>query len=199
MDSFGRKKKGKDISPDEKVSGKNDREIRLHSQDRRWTAARIAYLGMFIAVAMVLSYLESLIPVNIAVPGVKLGLANLAAIVVMYRMSAGDAWLVSLVRIFLSALLFGNMMVMVYSLAGAVLSLIVMTICKKFDLFGVVGVSITGAVSHNAGQVMAAALLMKSGNIMLYIPVLCISGTIAGVCIGIAGAVLIKNLPDLEK
>ena len=197
MDSFERKNRA--AATDDKLSEKTENDISEPSDDRRWSAARIAYLGMFIAAAMVLSYLESLIPVNIAVPGVKLGLANLAAIVVMYRMSAGDAWIVSLVRIFLSSLLFGNMMVMVYSLAGAVLSLIVMTICKKFDLFGVTGVSITGAVSHNAGQVMAAALLMKSGNIMLYIPVLCISGTIAGVCIGIAGAVLIKNLPNLEK
>lgn len=197
MDSFERKNRA--AATDDKLAEKTENDISEPSDGRRWSAARIAYLGMFIAAAMVLSYLESLIPVNIAVPGVKLGLANLAAIVVMYRMSAGDAWIVSLVRIFLSSLLFGNMMVMVYSLAGAVLSLIVMTICKKFDMFGVTGVSITGAVSHNAGQVMAAALLMKSGNIMLYIPVLCISGTIAGVCIGIAGAVLIKNLPDLEK
>lgn len=197
MDSFERKNRA--AATDDKLAEKTENDISEPSDDRRWSAARIAYLGMFIAAAMVLSYLESLIPVSIAVPGVKLGLANLAAIVVMYRMSAGDAWIVSMVRIFLSSLLFGNMMVMVYSLAGAVLSLIVMTICKKFDLFGVTGVSITGAVSHNAGQVMAAALLMKSGNIMLYIPVLCISGTIAGVCIGIAGAVLIKNLPNLEK
>ncbi len=153
MDSFERKNRA--AATDDKLAEKTENDISEPSDDRRWSAARIAYLGMFIAAAMVLSYLESLIPVNIAVPGVKLGLANLAAIVVMYRMSAGDAWIVSMVRIFLSSLLFGNMMVMVYSLAGAVLSLIVMTICKKFDLFGVTGVSITGAVSHNAGQVLS--------------------------------------------
>lgn len=161
-----------------------------------WTAKKIAYMGMFIAAAMVFSYLESLIPVNMTVPGVKLGLANLVTIVVMFRIDARAAWMVSLVRVFLSALLFGNLSVMVYSLAGALLSLLVMTVCMKLSFFGLLGTSILGAVSHNAGQIIMAAVLMKSGNIMLYIPVLCISGTIAGVCIGLAGASLVKNLPD---
>ena len=153
-------------------------------------------MGMFIAIAMVFSYIESLIPLKIAVPGVKLGLANLVTIVVMVKMDTRSAWMVSLVRVLLSALLFGNMSVMIYSLAGAVLSLIVMTVCMRFRIFGITGMSILGAVSHNAGQVIIAASLMKSGNILIYIPVLCISGTIAGVCIGLAGAVLVKNLPD---
>ena len=154
-------------------------------------------MGMFIAIAMVFSYIESLIPLNIAVPGVKLGLANLVTIVVMVKMDTRSAWMVSLVRVLLSALLFGNMSVMIYSLAGAVLSLIVMTVCMRFRIFGITGTSILGVVSHNAGQVIMAASLMKSGNILIYIPVLCISGTIAGVCIGLAGAVLVKNLPDI--
>lgn len=165
---------------------------------KKWSTKKIAYMGMFIAVAMVFSYLESLIPLNIAVPGVKLGLANLVTIVVLFKLDAGSAWLVSIVRVVLSALLFGNLSVMVYSLAGAVLSLLVMTVCMKLKLLDILGTSILGAVSHNAGQVIMAAVLMKSGNIMLYIPVLCISGTIAGVCIGIAGAALVRNLPYIE-
>lgn len=163
----------------------------------RWSTRKIAYMGMFIAVAMVFSYVESLIPVNIAVPGVKLGLANLVTIVVMFKMDVRSAWVISLIRVVLSALLFGNLSIMVYSLAGAVLSLLVMTLCMKMKIFGLLGTSILGAVSHNAGQIIMAAILMKSGNIMLYIPVLCISGTIAGICIGLAGAVLVRNLPKL--
>ncbi len=163
----------------------------------RWSTRKIAYMGMFIAVAMVFSYVESLIPVNIAVPGVKLGLANLVTIVVMFKMDVRSAWVISLIRVVLSALLFGNLSIMVYSLAGAVLSLLVMTLCMKLKIFGLLGTSILGAVSHNAGQIIMAAILMKSGNIMLYIPVLCISGTIAGICIGLAGAVLVRNLPKL--
>ena len=146
---------------------------------------------------MVFSYVESLIPVNIAVPGVKLGLANLVTIVVMFKIDVRSAWVISLIRVVLSALLFGNLSIMVYSLAGAVLSLLVMTLCMKLKIFGLLGTSILGAVSHNAGQIIMAAILMKSGNIMLYIPVLCISGTIAGICIGLAGAVLVRNLPKL--
>ena len=163
----------------------------------RWSTRKIAYMGMFIAVAMVFSYVESLIPVNIAVPGVKLGLANLVTIVVMFKMDVRSAWMISLIRVVLSALLFGNLSIMVYSLAGAVLSLLVMTLCMKLKIFGLLGTSILGAVSHNAGQIIMAAILMKSGNIMLYVPVLCISGTIAGICIGLAGAVLVRNLPKL--
>lgn len=163
-----------------------------------WSTKRITYTGMFVAIAMVFSYLESMIPVNIAVPGIKLGLANMVTIVVMYRLRISDAWIVSLVRVVLSSLLFGNMTVMVYGMAGAVLSLLVMTLCRKKDLFGLLGTSILGGVSHNAGQIAMAALLMKSGNIMLYMPVLCISGTIAGVCIGLAGAVLVRKLPSIE-
>ena len=163
-----------------------------------WSTKRITYTGMFVAVAMIFSYLESMIPVNAAVPGIKLGLANMVTIVVMYRLRISDAWIVSLVRVALSSLLFGNMAVMIYSMAGAVLSLLVMTICRKKDLFGLLGTSILGGVSHNAGQIAMAAILMKSGNIMLYIPVLCISGTIAGVCIGLAGAVLVRKLPSID-
>ena len=138
----------------------------------RWSTRKIAYMGMFIAVAMVFSYVESLIPVNIAVPGVKLGLANLVTIVVMFKMDVRSAWVISLIRVVLSALLFGNLSIMVYSLAGAVLSLLVMTLCMKLKIFGLLGTSILGAVSHNAGQIIMAAILMKSGNIMLNIPVL---------------------------
>ena len=158
----------------------------------------IALLGICAAIAMELSYIESLIPLSFVVPGIKLGLANMVTIVVMYRLRISDAWIVSLVRVVLSSLLFGNMTVMVYSMAGAVLSLLVMTLCRKKDLFGLLGTSILGGVSHNAGQIAMAALLMKSGNIMLYMPVLCISGTIAGVCIGLAGAVLVRKLPSIE-
>ena len=179
---------------------KNDQKSSATAVGRThgWSSKRITYTGMFVAIAMVFSYLESMIPVNIAIPGIKLGLANMVTIVVMYRLRIADAWIVSLVRVVLSSLLFGNMAIMIYSMAGAVLSLLVMSICRKNDLFGLLGTSILGGVSHNAGQIVMAAFLMKSGNIMFYIPVLCISGTIAGVCIGLAGAVLVRKLPAID-
>lgn len=179
---------------------KNDQKSSATAVDRThgWSTKRITYTGMFVAIAMVFSYLESMIPVNIAIPGIKLGLANMVTIVVMYRLGISDAWIVSIVRVVLSSLLFGNMTVMVYSIAGAVLSLLVMSICRKKELFGLLGTSILGGVSHNAGQIATAAFLMKSGNIMLYMPVLCISGTIAGVCIGLVGTMLVRKLPSIE-
>lgn len=112
---------------------KNDQKSSATAVGRThgWSTKRITYTGMFVAIAMVFSYLESMIPVNIAIPGIKLGFANMVTIVVMYRLRIADAWIVSLVRVVLSSLLFGNMAIMIYSMAGAVLSLLVMSICRK--------------------------------------------------------------------
>lgn len=155
---------------------------------------RIAFLGMFIAIAMVLSYVESLIPLSFAVPGIKLGLANMVTIIVIFKMRVADAWIVAIVRVILSSILFGNMTVMLYSLAGAFASLMVMTIFRRINFFSMVGVSILGAVCHNAGQIATAAWLLRNSSIFYYIPALMVSGCIAGVCIGIAGAAVIRNV-----
>ena len=138
----------------------------------------IAQLGMFIAVAMVFSYIESFIRIDIAVPGIKLGLA--------------DAVLVSVLRIFLSSLLFGNFTVMIYSLAGAAVSMLFMWISVKIGFFSTTGTSILGGVGHNVGQLIVAYLVIKNQNILIYAPVLLISGTITGVLIGLAAVFVMR-------
>ena len=154
----------------------------------------VALTGVFIALALVLSYLEGLIPVFAAVPGVKLGIANIVTMLALYKLGVKPAIVISAGRIVLSGILFGNLYVIVYSLAGATLSICVMIILKKVKLFSIVGVSVAGAVAHNAGQIIVAVFLMENVNIMYYLPVLIISGVAAGIVVGILTVYIIRNI-----
>lgn len=159
--------------------------------------ADVAFIGVAIAAAMLLSYIESFFSVGI--PGVKLGMPNIFIIVILYRFGLWQSASVSVIRALLTALLFGSMMSLWYSLAGAALSLLAMWLLKKTNRFSPLGVSIAGGVLHNAGQIAVAVLVTGVKEIAFYMPVLVISGTIAGVVVGIAASVLIKKLPDFSK
>lgn len=154
----------------------------------------IARNGLLIALAMLLSYLESKIPAFIAVPGVKIGLANIVVVFALYRIDLKSAILISLLRVFLCCVLFGSVLSMAYSFAGAVVSLTGMALLKKTKLFGTVGVSVAGGVLHNLGQIGVACLILRTDVIAYYIPFLLFSGTVAGVVIGLAGAVVIERV-----
>lgn len=168
---------------------KDSKEKKTYNQNRQ-----IALCGVMIALAMVLSYLESLVPISFAVPGVKLGLANLVTILAIYRLDLRQTFVISLCRIVLSGLLFTSLLVIVYSLAGACLSILVMVLLKKVKIFTMTGVSVSGAIAHNVGQLIVAAILLENANILYYIAVLAISGTIAGVCIGLLASIILKNI-----
>ncbi len=154
----------------------------------------IALTGVFIALAMILSYLESLVPIGFAVPGIKLGLANLVTIVALYKLGLRDTIIISLGRILLSGVLFGNMMIIIYSLAGATLSILVMVLVIKTKIFSTTGVSVCGAIAHNLGQIIVAVISLENMNIMYYMIVLAIAGTVAGTVIGILSGMIIKNI-----
>lgn len=158
-------------------------------------AKKVAYLGMFTALALVLGWLESLIPIYPLVPGMKIGLANVVTLLVLYRFGWKEAGCVNLLRVGLSGLLFGNLFLVLYSLAGAVLSLVSMMLLKKTDRFSLTGVSVAGGVMHNLGQLLMAVYLMGNSLIAYYAPVLLIAGTVSGVLIGMAGAFLHRHLP----
>ena len=158
-------------------------------------ASKIAQYGLLTALALVLSYLESLIP-PLWVPGVKLGLPNLAIVFALYRLGWKDACAISLVRVVLVTLLFGNGAALAYSIAGAALSLSLMGLLKKTGKFSTVGVSVAGGVAHNAGQILVAMALLETARLAWYLPVLWVSGTIAGVLIGIVSGVLVERVPD---
>lgn len=155
---------------------------------------KVARYALLIALAMVLSWLESLVPITAAVPGMKLGLTNLVVLFALYRMNVMDAAAVSLIRVLLVSFTFGNAYAFAYSFAGAILSLLVMLALKKTGKFSTIGVSIAGGVGHNLGQIIVAALVLETEKIFFYLPVLMVSGIAAGICIGILGGIIVDRL-----
>jgi len=155
---------------------------------------KIAQRGLLVAAAMVLSWVESLLPAFGMVPGMKLGLANLVTLFALYRMSLRDAAGISLARVLLTAAAFGNAYSFAYSLAGAALSLAVMAGLKHTDRFSVLGVSAAGGVCHNLGQLLVAVAVLRTVRLGWYLPALAISGTLAGVGTGLAGGLAIRRV-----
>ncbi|MCQ2492576.1 MAG: Gx transporter family protein [Lachnospiraceae bacterium] len=156
---------------------------------------KVAYGGVFLALALVASYLETLIPIHLGIPGVKLGLANGVIMVLLYVADVKETYAISLARILLAGFMFGNLMMILYSLAGGMLSLTLMVILKKIGGFSSVGVSVAGGVAHNIGQLLVAALVLETGKMFFYLPVLLVSGTFAGVLIGILSGEIVKRIP----
>lgn len=156
---------------------------------------RLVLLAMLTAVAMILSYVESLLP-SVGIPGVKMGLANIAVIFALFRFGWKEAAALSLVRVVLVSLLFGSVGAMLYSLAGAVLSLAVMALLRRIDRFSTVGISVAGGVAHNAGQILIAMLILQTKQLLGYLPVLAVSGIAGGVLTGLAAALLIRRIPE---
>ena len=157
---------------------------------------KLAVLGLCTAVALVLAYVEALLPpIFTAVPGIKIGLPNIIIVFVLYRFGLREAAAVSLVRMLAVSFLFGNMMALVYSLAGAFLSMLVMVLLKKPNFLSVVGVSVAGGVFHNVGQILTAMLLLGTAELGYYLIVLAITGTISGIFVGLCGAIIVKRIP----
>lgn len=155
---------------------------------------KITYIGLFITLSLIFSYIETVLPVNFGIPGVKLGLANIVTVFILFEMGEKEAYLVTILRIILSAFLFSNMYSLIYSLSGGFLSLAIMHLTKKLDKLSVVGVSMCGGVFHNIGQLVVACIVVKSLKISFYGPVLLISGLITGTVIGFITRILIKRL-----
>lgn len=159
---------------------------------------RAAYFGVFTALALILSYVELLIPINFGIPGAKLGLANLVIVVVLYRNGWKEAFLLSVVRIVLAGFMFTNLFSILYSLAGGILSLGVMSLLKWKNIFSVTGVSIAGGVSHNVGQLLVAMAVVETCQVGWYLPALLIAGVLTGLLIGILSAGILKRIRFID-
>lgn len=157
---------------------------------------RAAYFGVFTALALIFSYLESLIPIQFGIPGIKLGLANLLTVILLYKRNAKEALLLSAVRVILSGFMFGNLFSIVYSLAGGIMSLLVMAVLKRSGKFSVIGVSAAGGVSHNIGQLLVAMAAVETYRVGYYFPVLLIAGVLTGLLIGTAAEQVLKRLEN---
>lgn len=155
---------------------------------------RTAICGVLIALAMIFSYIESLLPLPVPMPGIKIGLANLVVVFALFKLDYKYAFLISLIRVVLIGFIFTNMSAMLYGLAGAVLSLIVMVISYKTLKLHVITVSVLGAVAHIAGQMIVAGFITDFGAVMYYAPYLFIASFLAGIVIGTISNILISRI-----
>ena len=157
---------------------------------------RVALPGLMASLTLIFSYVEVLFPFNAGIPGVKLGLANLVPLIILYRLDARYAFAANLIRVILAGLLFSGLFAALYSLAGSLASFLVMYLLKKPRLFSVIGVSTAGGVFHNLGQLTVAMLAVSGPQLIHYMPVLTISGMIAGIIVGIGAAILLDRIPE---
>jgi len=155
---------------------------------------KIAKLGVIVALSMILGYVESMLPLPIPIPGIKLGLANLVTIVSFYLIGLRESWLIAMVRICLLSILFGSFYSWIFSMAGGICSLLFMSLALKCKIFSMTAVSCVGGVAHNVGQIVAAAILMNAGLILMYIPLLIIGGVVSGIIIGLIGSLIIGRI-----
>ena len=159
---------------------------------------KTAELGFFLAVALILSYVESLIPITLGIPGIKLGLPNLIVVLLLFgqRYGAKEALLVNGMRIVLSGFMFSNLYAILYALAGAAFSFIAMLIGKRLRCFSVIGVSVLGGVFHNIGQAVVAMIVVETFAVSYYIPFLIVAGMITGAFLGL---IVMEIIPYLDR
>lgn len=177
--------------------------MKNHSIERQTTPTtqhdsstrRIALTALMVSLALIFSYIEFLFPFAPALPGIKLGIANLVIIVTLYHLGPRYALTVNIVRVLIAGLLFTGLFGAAYSMAGALLSFLVMLLLRKTGRFSVTGVSIAGGVAHNLGQILVASFLVSTLKMFAYFPALIFSGVASGAVIGILAWLILKRLP----
>lgn len=155
---------------------------------------KIAIDGLLVALALVLGYVETLFPVNFAIPGIKLGLTNIVVLYALMAVGEKDAFVINVARILITGFLFGNGVSIIYSLAGGMLAYFVMLFAKELLKLHILTISILGAVFHNLGQIIVAMLLLKSVSVFWYLIVLWFSGILAGILTGLISGIIIKRV-----
>ena len=160
----------------------------------KYSTKKITTLALTVSLALILSFIESRIPAFIAIPGIKAGLANIAVIFTLYKLGIREAITVSLIRVFLVSMLFGSPVSLIYSITGAVLSLFTMIALKKLTPLTEIAVSVSGGVMHNVGQIAAASFMLETNVVIYYLPFLMLSGTVAGIAVGVISGLLIRKV-----
>lgn len=160
---------------------------------RQGIREKTAYMGVLLSLALLLSYVESLIPLDFVVPGIKLGLANLAVVTVLYWYGWREAIVLNVMRVLLSGFLFGNLFMIMYSLAGAFCSFLMMCFVRKTGKFSVIGVSISGGIFHNVGQIGVAVCVTETAGAAFYLPALTAAGAVTGMLIGLVAGEVLKH------
>ena len=173
------------------MSSQADRSYALRTK-------KLALSAILAALAMILSYVEAMVPMSVPIPGIKLGLANLVILLAIYRLGFKYALAINCIRIFVTGLLFTGAFGILYSLAGGLLSLLVMYLLYRTGIFSMVGVSMAGGVAHNLGQLLTACLIMSNIRLMSYFAVLLFAGMGSGILMGIAAWLVCQRLPHLK-
>ncbi|MCR5010207.1 MAG: Gx transporter family protein [Clostridia bacterium] len=155
---------------------------------------KLTTCALLTALALIFSYIEFLVPLSLGIPGIKIGLANIVIVMALYSLGPGYALVINLVRIALSALLFGNLFSALYALCGGLVSLAVMALLKKTDIFSLTGVSMAGGAAHNIAQLAAAAVIVGSSKVFMYMPVLVLAGMAAGIFNGIVCSLVMRKI-----
>ena len=171
----------------------------MEKQTKKITAKQVALYGCVLGFGIVLGYIEHLIPFSFGIPGMKLGLANLAVVLSLYLFGAGPALLIGVSRILITSFLFGSGYSLLYSMSGGLLSFFIMWLFKKISKFSPAGISVLGGVTHNIGQLTVAFFAVKQGIVFYYVPFLVLSGAITGSLIGILAGILIKRLKNIPS
>ena len=159
----------------------------------------VATMGLLLALALLCSYVETLIPMNFGSPGIKLGLANVVVLISLYLLGAKEAFVISFTRILLSGFLFGNLFAILYGLGGGILSFFVMLLLKKAMKCSILTVSVAGGIFHNLGQLLVAALVVENLNLLYYMSILFFAGFVTGALIGIVSREIIKRIQGLKE
>lgn len=158
---------------------------------------KIALYGLLIALAFIFSYIESLIPLPFAIPGIKLGLANLVVIIALFGIGIKEAFVLSMIRILLVGFTFRDPSTLIFSFAGGILSWLLMTLTLKLKLFSMIGISIIGGIAHNVGQIIMAIIYVNNPSLLYYLPLLLVSGVVSGALIGLLGALTISRIKKI--
>lgn len=166
----------------------------MQQRTKTFGANKLTQCAMLTALALIFSYIEFLVPISIGLPGIKLGIANIVIVVAIYKLGGVYGFVINIARILLSALLFGNMFSAIYALCGGLVSLAIMLLLKKTNLFSVVGVSMAGGVFHNVGQILMAIILVGSGKVLYYFPVLLLAGMSTGIINGFIDTLILRAL-----
>ena len=165
---------------------------------RRDVTRRTAYSGLLLATMLVLGYVESLLPAVAGVPGIKLGLSNSVLIFAVYMLDIPTAWVLMVLKVMLSGLMFGGFNTILYAMAGGVLSMLVMSVFSRFPSLHPIVVSMTGAVMHNVGQVAVAMLLLHTPQLLYYMAVLIFVGMACGALTGVCASSVMKHLKTFQ-
>lgn len=155
---------------------------------------RISYLGILLAFCLILGFLESILPLNFAVPGIKIGLSNLPVVLCLYLFSPVEAFMLSIIKAVLNGFLFGNGSMLIYSLSGAMISALGMIMIKKIKSVHLPVVSAVGGVLHNIGQLIVACFVIGVTAVLYYLPLLIVSGMVTGILLGVVGGVVLRPI-----